>query len=421
MPERASPDDESSGRAASSKAPTPGPSMNPRTERYVKERERNRRALVGCVLHRVIARGSVEHSAATSRVERQRAMDVQCERCKAEYDFDDALVSGRGTTVKCTGCGHQFKIRRGSERPDEAAPDRWLVRTTEGRELVFTSLRELAEGDPREEGGARRCARARRRTRARTRADLGAGVVLRRSVRGFGRTRAAPRARDGAPATKTMAQLLGPRPEARCRRMVSSRPPPPKASHECGAGAPRHRIDAVRRHRSHIRGTTRCAPASTRFVLPQRPQRSPRPARGPGSARSLRSRRTARAGIASSRNEALRSRWRPCSRPETSRAFQRRCRCRSAHRASSPSMTGITEHTPPMPVHMHSSQPPTVAGRARFAARPQGSQSVLRRWTGSISAPPVDDEHVPPAASHDSTATPNRRDRRPLSRRQPSP
>ena len=37
-------------------------------------------------------------------------MDVQCERCKTEYEFDDALVSGRGTTVRCTNCGHQFKV-----------------------------------------------------------------------------------------------------------------------------------------------------------------------------------------------------------------------------------------------------------------------------------------------------------------------
>src|SRR5438270_6326261 len=67
-------------------------------------------------------------------------MDVQCERCKAEYEFDDALVSARGTTVKCTSCGHQFKIRR----PESGeGPDRWAVRTQEGRDLVFTSLREL--------------------------------------------------------------------------------------------------------------------------------------------------------------------------------------------------------------------------------------------------------------------------------------
>jgi predicted Zn finger-like uncharacterized protein len=67
-------------------------------------------------------------------------MDVQCERCKTEYEFDDALVSARGTTVKCTNCGFQFKIR-----PPAAAgeAERWVVDTTGGQRLVFTSLRDL--------------------------------------------------------------------------------------------------------------------------------------------------------------------------------------------------------------------------------------------------------------------------------------
>ena len=67
-------------------------------------------------------------------------MYVQCERCKTEYDFDDALVSGRGTTVKCTNCAHQFRVKRetGSEELD-----RWVVTTQAGRELTFTSLKEL--------------------------------------------------------------------------------------------------------------------------------------------------------------------------------------------------------------------------------------------------------------------------------------
>ncbi len=65
-------------------------------------------------------------------------MYVQCERCKTEYDFDDALVSERGTTVKCTQCAHQFKVRRA-----ETGADRWVVTTVSGKSLVFTSLREL--------------------------------------------------------------------------------------------------------------------------------------------------------------------------------------------------------------------------------------------------------------------------------------
>jgi predicted Zn finger-like uncharacterized protein len=67
-------------------------------------------------------------------------LDVQCERCKTEYEFDDALVSGRGTTVRCTHCGHQFKVRR---EVADAIGDRWLVQTIGGPELTFLTLREL--------------------------------------------------------------------------------------------------------------------------------------------------------------------------------------------------------------------------------------------------------------------------------------
>lgn len=68
-------------------------------------------------------------------------MDVQCERCQTEYEFDDALVSARGTTVRCTQCGHQFKVRR-SDATD-ATGDRWVVQTTAGPQLTFLTLREL--------------------------------------------------------------------------------------------------------------------------------------------------------------------------------------------------------------------------------------------------------------------------------------
>ncbi|MDP9001280.1 MAG: zinc-ribbon domain-containing protein, partial [Myxococcota bacterium] len=68
-------------------------------------------------------------------------MDVQCERCKTEYEFDDALVSGRGTTVRCTHCGHQFKVRRTDG--SDTAGDRWVVQTGNGQELTFLTLREL--------------------------------------------------------------------------------------------------------------------------------------------------------------------------------------------------------------------------------------------------------------------------------------
>lgn len=69
-------------------------------------------------------------------------MEVRCSNCATEYEFDDALVSARGTSVKCTQCGHQFRVH---PRGASTAPETWLVRKASGREAVFTSLRELQQ------------------------------------------------------------------------------------------------------------------------------------------------------------------------------------------------------------------------------------------------------------------------------------
>jgi predicted Zn finger-like uncharacterized protein len=39
-------------------------------------------------------------------------MDVRCEKCGTEYELDEAKVTEAGVTVKCTSCGHLFKVRR---------------------------------------------------------------------------------------------------------------------------------------------------------------------------------------------------------------------------------------------------------------------------------------------------------------------
>lgn len=67
-------------------------------------------------------------------------MKVECERCKTEYQFDDAIVSARGTTVRCTNCGHQFRVRRPDGEPGD---DKFTVRRVDGTEITFESLREL--------------------------------------------------------------------------------------------------------------------------------------------------------------------------------------------------------------------------------------------------------------------------------------
>ena len=39
-------------------------------------------------------------------------MDVRCEKCQTEYELDESRLKPSGVTVKCTNCGHMFKIRR---------------------------------------------------------------------------------------------------------------------------------------------------------------------------------------------------------------------------------------------------------------------------------------------------------------------
>ena len=39
-------------------------------------------------------------------------MDVRCERCKTEYEFDDARITEAGVTVRCTTCQHVFMVKK---------------------------------------------------------------------------------------------------------------------------------------------------------------------------------------------------------------------------------------------------------------------------------------------------------------------
>lgn len=68
-------------------------------------------------------------------------MDVTCERCGTEYEFDETLVSNRGTTVKCTNCGHLFKVFRPDAEGQSARP--WNVQSADGMVRTLSSLKEL--------------------------------------------------------------------------------------------------------------------------------------------------------------------------------------------------------------------------------------------------------------------------------------
>jgi len=39
-------------------------------------------------------------------------MDVRCERCKTQYVFDDDQVGEAGLTVRCSNCGHVFRVKK---------------------------------------------------------------------------------------------------------------------------------------------------------------------------------------------------------------------------------------------------------------------------------------------------------------------
>ncbi len=80
-------------------------------------------------------------------------MDVSCPRCQTEYEFDEARITEDGVTVKCTECGHVFRVRKTpeGELPPAPQPREWKIRrrstgtTSTCREL--TSLQQwIVEG-----------------------------------------------------------------------------------------------------------------------------------------------------------------------------------------------------------------------------------------------------------------------------------
>ncbi|MCP4499140.1 MAG: hypothetical protein GY822_04125 [Deltaproteobacteria bacterium] len=76
-------------------------------------------------------------------------MDVRCSICSTEYEFDDDKVSGVGVTVKCSTCGHVFKVAQ----PEEQMPapisavgsgnSDWLVQKNDGTVVRFKELTSL--------------------------------------------------------------------------------------------------------------------------------------------------------------------------------------------------------------------------------------------------------------------------------------
>jgi len=82
-------------------------------------------------------------------------MDVRCERCKSEYEVEDANVSDLGTEVQCSDCGHQFVVKRPATPATGASPAKasresdgeeageWVIETEAGRSLRLRDLTTL--------------------------------------------------------------------------------------------------------------------------------------------------------------------------------------------------------------------------------------------------------------------------------------
>jgi predicted Zn finger-like uncharacterized protein len=62
-------------------------------------------------------------------------MDVRCEKCQTEYELDESRLKPGGVTVKCTNCGHTFKVRkRSSTNVGVSDPDPMRARTSSARQ-----------------------------------------------------------------------------------------------------------------------------------------------------------------------------------------------------------------------------------------------------------------------------------------------
>jgi predicted Zn finger-like uncharacterized protein len=97
-------------------------------------------------------------------------MDVRCERCRAQYAFDEYQITAAGVTVQCNACGHVFRVKKkelvvtlpvtlGDQDPEpmqasdatsprqpppraDAAPH-WTIKQASGQTLNFTELNTL--------------------------------------------------------------------------------------------------------------------------------------------------------------------------------------------------------------------------------------------------------------------------------------
>ena len=73
-------------------------------------------------------------------------MDVRCDRCHTEYEFDEARLTEAGVAVRCTSCGNVFRVSRPPAMAapiDLERPRQWKVRRNDGQVYALKDLPEL--------------------------------------------------------------------------------------------------------------------------------------------------------------------------------------------------------------------------------------------------------------------------------------
>jgi predicted Zn finger-like uncharacterized protein len=76
-------------------------------------------------------------------------MDVRCERCRAQYVFDDEQVTPQGLTVQCTNCGHVFRVKKKElvvtvpVRPEDVTEQPFMATAASLRPPGFTEASAL--------------------------------------------------------------------------------------------------------------------------------------------------------------------------------------------------------------------------------------------------------------------------------------
>ena len=102
-------------------------------------------------------------------------MDVRCEKCQTEYELDESRLKPGGVTVKCTTCGHMFKIRKRSPTQSGIPVVKATTGSGPGGAGRAVAPSRSPEQPPRPEGVTRpepRRAQAQQDARTEPRADL---------------------------------------------------------------------------------------------------------------------------------------------------------------------------------------------------------------------------------------------------------